>query len=126
MKRCEHCGAAGGDLQQRGCRLGDPCLLCPSCRADVERDPMECVCFGLGVYMDHAAGERIPSECATHHLGLSDTNDCAYEITDKLRALATVGAILWPGGNPDHEWTPETIEEVARAVDFLRPSRKGA
>jgi hypothetical protein len=29
--------------------------------------------------------------------------------------------ILWPGGDPDHEWSSETIEDVARRVEYLRP-----
>lgn len=32
------------------------------------------------------------------------------------KALHDVQEILWPVGNPDAEWSSETIEDVARAL----------
>lgn len=34
------------------------------------------------------------------------------------RAIAN---ILWPDGDPDHEWDSETFNEIAQAFDNLRP-----
>lgn len=38
-----------------------------------------------------------------------------------LRALAAIAEALWPEGNPDHQWSADTLDQIARAVDFLRP-----
>jgi hypothetical protein len=43
----------------------------------------------------------------------------------ELRAIVgRVREILWAGGNPDHEWPVETIEDVARVLydAGLRPA----
>jgi hypothetical protein len=37
--------------------------------------------------------------------------------------LAAIREVLWPGGDMEHEWTPDTIEEVAR---IARPALQGS
>lgn len=38
----------------------------------------------------------------------------------KGELLLQIADVLWPGGNPDHEWDSETIEEVARVLYHLK------
>jgi hypothetical protein len=39
--------------------------------------------------------------------------------------VAAVAECLWPGGDPDHEWSPDTPDEVAFVLDRhgLRPAK---
>jgi hypothetical protein len=39
------------------------------------------------------------------------------------RKLAQIREILWPGGDRDFQWSPDTIDEVARIVG-LPPQRR--
>lgn len=40
------------------------------------------------------------------------------ETTPLERAIAD---ILWPNGDRDHEWSPDTLEEISQAFMNLRP-----
>lgn len=41
---------------------------------------------------------------------------------DAIRALVDVRDLLWPRGNPDAEWSADTIEAIAERLAFLRPA----
>lgn len=30
--------------------------------------------------------------------------------------IPAIREVLWPGGDPDHKWSPETLEDIARIV----------
>jgi hypothetical protein len=45
----------------------------------------------------------------------------ARRVDECLDAIATIRDVLWPAANPDAEWNAQTVEDVARAIDFLRP-----
>ncbi len=36
--------------------------------------------------------------------------------------LLAIREVLWPGGDMDHQWSPETIDEIAR---IARPPKGG-
>jgi hypothetical protein len=87
-----------------------------------------CVCNGLGAYMDQV--DTFPGylvhECDDHPLPRNDmeetvTDAAARRVDECLDAIATIRDVLWPASNPDAEWNAETVESVARALDFLRP-----
>lgn len=54
--------------------------------------------------------------------GTSDDDAASAFVKEALAALAHVREILWPDNNPDAEWSPDTIEAVARRLAFLAPS----
>jgi hypothetical protein len=41
--------------------------------------------------------------------------------SEAINALADVRELLWPRGNADATWSPDTIEAIARRLEFLRP-----
>ena len=34
----------------------------------------------------------------------------------RVRLLAQLREILWPDGDTDHQWSPDTIDEIAHAM----------
>jgi hypothetical protein len=86
-----------------------------------------CVCNGLGVYVDgddHSEQLHV-FPCDVHPLpvGKEESTDGAAgaRVDACLDAIAAIREILWPHGDPDAEWSSDTIDDVARAVSFLRP-----
>jgi hypothetical protein len=39
-----------------------------------------------------------------------------------LEALADLRELLWPTSNPNASWSPHTMDEIARRLEFLRTS----
>jgi hypothetical protein len=87
-----------------------------------------CVCLGLGAYVDGdevSGGLRVePCEC--HPLPPAPGETAAVvaglRVDECLEAVAKVRDLLWPDGNAETSWPSDRIEEVARALDFLRPA----
>lgn len=46
-------------------------------------------------------------------------------VKEALNAIADVREFLWPEGDPDASWSPDTIDSVARRLAFLAPPRGG-
>jgi hypothetical protein len=42
------------------------------------------------------------------------------ELSD-AQIIALIADILWEPGNPDNEWTPSTIEDIAHIISNHRP-----
>ena len=42
---------------------------------------------------------------------LADPEKMAYD--DMVECLRTLQQTLWPGGDADHEWSPNTLDSVA-------------
>lgn len=42
---------------------------------------------------------------------MNDPENLAYD--DLLEVVRCLQATLWPNGNPDFEWSPDTIDAVA-------------
>jgi hypothetical protein len=86
-----------------------------------------CVCNGLAVYVegdDNSEQLRV-FPCNVHPLpvgeGESASGAARARVDACLGAIAAIRGILWPHGDADAEWSSDTIDEVARAVSFLRP-----
>ena len=47
------------------------------------------------------------------------------EPSDDCPELAAIREVLWPGGNMDFQWSPDTIDEVARIVGPKKGGHRG-
>jgi hypothetical protein len=86
-----------------------------------------CVCNGLGVYVDgddHSEQLRV-CLCDAHPLAIGKDESAdgiaGARVDECLDAIANIRDLLWPGGQHDSSWSPDTIEAVARQLAFLRP-----
>jgi hypothetical protein len=70
--------------------------------------------------VEEAKNRKVPSPAAARRARRVLSRTATFVIKG-MKALAEVRELLWPKGDSDAEWTNETIEDVARAVDFLRP-----
>ena len=53
--------------------------------------------------------------------GISDDDAATAFVKKALAGLADVRDLLWPNGNPDADWSPDTIEAIGRQLAFLAP-----
>jgi hypothetical protein len=58
--------------------------------------------------------------CARSGLGHRDDRDAVDLVVESLAALADVRECLWPVNEPDAEWSPDTIDQIAHRLAFLR------
>lgn len=94
-----------------------------------------CVCNGLGVYVDWNGSTSNPAyevrDCDEHlpkmkpnALEQQPACEVAGEMIDEcLDALAGVRDILWPAGDVDASWLPDTLDSIERQMTFLGPYR---
>jgi hypothetical protein len=92
-----------------------------------------CVCQGLGAYVDGDGDSDVlrVEACEDHPLqvaaGESAPGVAGLRVDECLEAIAKVRDLLWPDGNFEATWPSDRIEDIARALDFLRPrSTSGA
>lgn len=62
--------------------------------------------------------------CEEYLAGCEPDADALDMVEACVEACAKLRDILWPGGNADADWSPDTLEAVAAALDFLRPEGK--
>jgi hypothetical protein len=84
-----------------------------------------CVCNRLGVYLDGAEDTLYVVPCERHPLPVGD-GQCADRVAGArvdacLDAIAAIRDVLWPRGDTAAEWSSETLDDVERAMGFLRP-----
>ena len=86
-----------------------------------------CECRGLGIVVA-ATGEGEPTAA---QIGIRRCDLCqarvsregvAELIQNALFAIAEIRDLLWPPGNSEASWSPDTIEAIGRALAFLAPS----
>ena len=86
-----------------------------------------CVCLGLGAYVDgdEASGGLRVEPCDRHPLpaavGETPALVAGLRVDHCLEAIAKVRDLLWPDGKAEAPWPSDRIEEIARALNFLRP-----
>ena len=86
-----------------------------------------CVCQGLGAYVDGDGDSDVlrVEACEDHPLpvaaGESAPGVAGLRVDECLEAIAQVRDLLWPDGNREATWPSDRIEDIARALDFLRP-----
>ena len=98
---------------------------------DADGENGSCVCFGLGAYVAWNGSTANPAyevrACADHPLTADATSTitaakaAATRIAMCLQAIADVRDILWPGGDPETAWSPDTIEAIGRRLALLAP-----
>jgi hypothetical protein len=95
------------------------------------RGSAACVCGGLGAYVDWNGSTVHPAyevrACSAHPLApnekeLVEQGDAAaMRVEECLHAIADLRDILWPGGDPEASWSPDTAEAIGRRLAFLAP-----
>jgi hypothetical protein len=53
--------------------------------------------------------------------GRSDDDAATAFLKKALAALTEIREVLWPDDSPDTEWSPDTIDALARRLAFLGP-----
>ena len=119
---CEAPGTMRAESGERYCREHFP-------------DDHRCgICRDLGVVIfatgpDGLCGPyevRPCDRCAARFNGEDTTTNPAELVQRVLNALTDVRDLLWPGDDPDAAWSPDTIDAIARELDFIRPVRDRA
>lgn len=82
--------------------------------------PVGCDECTMGVSIVDGNEIRACAICARSGRGHRDDRDAVELVMESLAALADVRECLWPVNEPDTEWSPETIDEIARRLAFLR------
>lgn len=82
--------------------------------------PRGCDVCHLGVIL-HATEIRSCVECDRTGRGHDDDREAAQLVRDSLAALLDIRELLWPAGALDESWSPDTIDQVAHRLEFLRP-----
>jgi hypothetical protein len=52
--------------------------------------------------------------------GAAPIDNAAAQLDRILHAVADVRDLLWPADEPDRSWSPDTIDEIADRLAFLR------
>lgn len=82
--------------------------------------PLGCDDCTMGVEI--VAGREICACASCSHTtrGHRADQDAGRLVAESLAALADVRELLWPIGDPNACWSPDTIDQVARRLEFLR------
>jgi hypothetical protein len=93
-----------------------------------------CVCDGLGAYVHWNGSTENPGPevraCPEHPLGPADQAPVERDVAGAMRvkeclaAIADLRDILWPGGDSEASWSPDTAEAVGRRLAFLAPTSR--
>ena len=65
---------------------------------------------------------RACAYCSHTSRGHRTDREAAGLVFEALAALADIRELLWPRANPNISWSPDTIDEIARRLEFLRTS----
>lgn len=80
--------------------------------------PLGCDECTMGVEL----GDGLIRACAhCSHTGRGHRTDreAAGLVFEALAALADLRELLWPTSNPNASWSPDTMDEIARRLEFL-------
>jgi hypothetical protein len=85
--------------------------------------PLGCDACTLGVRVDDREIAAC-GHCSRDGRGHRDDRAAAGFVLDSLGALADIRDILWPASALDASWSPDTIDEIARRLGFVRPAER--
>ena len=74
----------------------------------------------MGVELVDGFNIRACAHCAHTSRGHRTDREAVGLVFEALAALADVRELLWPVANPNASWSPDTIDEIARRLEFLR------
>ena len=63
---------------------------------------------------------RACAHCSHTSRGHRTDREAAGLVFEALAALADIRELLWPTSNPNASWSPDTIDEIARRLEFFR------
>jgi hypothetical protein len=82
--------------------------------------PNGCDACTMGVELVDGLRIRACAHCSYTSRGHRTDGEAAGLVFEALAALAEIRELLWPIANPNASWSPDTIEVVARRLEFLR------
>jgi hypothetical protein len=82
--------------------------------------PRGCDACVMGVELVDGFDVRACGHCMHTSRGHRTDREAAALVFEALVALADIREVLWPVANPSASWSPETIDEIAHRLEFLR------
>jgi hypothetical protein len=82
--------------------------------------PRGCDACVMGVELDDGFGIHACAQCSRTNRGHRTDREAAELAFEALAALADIRELLWPISNPNASWSSDTIDQIARRLDFLR------
>jgi hypothetical protein len=82
--------------------------------------PRGCDACTMGVEVVDGSNVRACGHCSHTSRGHRTDREAAGLVFEALAALADVRELLWPVADPNARWSPDTIDEIASRLDFLR------
>ena len=82
--------------------------------------PNGCDACIMGVELVDGLRIRACAHCSHTSRGHRTDREAADLVFEVLAALADIRELLWPIADPNAGWSPDTIEAVARRLEFLR------
>jgi hypothetical protein len=82
--------------------------------------PLGCDACTMGVQIRDGRNICSCASCSHTTRGHRADRDATGLVVESLAALADVRELLWPIGDPNASWSPDTIGQVARRLEFLR------
>jgi hypothetical protein len=82
--------------------------------------PNGCDACIIGVELLDGFRVRACAHCSHRSRGHRTDREAAELVFEALAALADIRELLWPIADPNASWSPDTIEAVARRLEFLR------
>ena len=82
--------------------------------------PVGCDACTMGVEIVDGRRLRACASCSHTRRGHRSDSEAVRLVVETLAALADVRELLWPVNDPNAAWSPDTIDEVGRRLEFLR------
>jgi hypothetical protein len=82
--------------------------------------PRGCEACVMGVELGEDLTIGACVHCSHTTRGHRTDHEAAGLVFEALAALADIRKLLWPIGDPNASWSPDTIDQVARRLEFLR------
>jgi hypothetical protein len=82
--------------------------------------PRGCDACVMGVELGEDLSIRACVHCAHTTRGHRTDHEAAGLVFEALAALADIREVLWPIANRNASWFPDTLDEIARRLDFLQ------
>jgi hypothetical protein len=84
--------------------------------------PNGCDACVMGVELGEDLSIRACVHCSHTTRGHRTDQEAAGLVFEALAALADIREVLWPIASRNASWSPNTIDEIARRLEFLRMS----
>jgi hypothetical protein len=82
--------------------------------------PRGCDACTMGIELVDGSNIRACAHCLHTSRGHRTDREAVGLVFEALAALADIRELLWPSANPSASWSPDSIDEIARRLEFLR------